>query len=156
MKLLWGKTKPNWQPGSLDPWRSVTTEHRPQYLRNRVWHSRTASPKQRRHRCPYSIALKMMYSIWWVSVNSRGNSYHTWEYCSKPFIRWCRKGCLEQEKILQPGCGASYPATEAIRLTDVMVLGTFLLNKNAVYHPWQASIEESSAYTLDSRIRPCF
>ena len=34
-----------------------------------------------------------------------------------------------------PGCGASYPATEAIRLTDVMVLGTFLLNKNAVYHP---------------------
>lgn len=40
---------------SLDP---VTTEHRPQYLRNRVWHGRTASLKQRRHHCPLFLSSK--------------------------------------------------------------------------------------------------
>lgn len=39
--------------------------------------------------CP--IALKIMYSISWISLNFRGRSYHTWEYCFEPFIRWHRK-----------------------------------------------------------------
>lgn len=39
--------------------------------------------------------------------------------------------------------------------TDVIVLKVFTLNKNVVYCPGQASVEESSENPLDSRLRPC-